>query len=237
MKCDDSAFRLSPRLAAAASFVSGGLSVCDVGTDHAYLPVFLIRQGICREVLACDIGELPLQNAGKTVSCFELENAVRLRISDGLRNVSPDEAEEVVICGLGGTQIVRILSAAEWLSRPKQRLILQPMTHVEDVRQFLSENSFRILEEKYVLDEGRYYCCMSASWATGPIITDVGFYYFGSMREHTPEALAFYGKQIDRIRKEAAALEGSGRRPQTLKRLKAAIDYYERKCDEGQGYL
>ena len=141
---------LGPRLHCAASFVRCRTKITDIGTDHAYLPAYLVEQGIADCVLACDIGVMPLKNAENTVKSRSLEDRISLRISDGLKEVSPDEADEIIICGMGGTLMAEILEAAPWIKRRGMHLILQPMTHSEDVRKFLISNGFSVTEERFV---------------------------------------------------------------------------------------
>ena len=156
---------LSSRLSCAASMVRCRTNITDIGTDHAYLPAYLILSGKCDSALACDIGIMPLENAKKTVEKYSLHNKITLRVSDGLKEVSPDEADEITICGMGGNLISDILAAAPWIKRDGMHLILQPMTHSEDVRKFLYENGFVIDEEKFVIDNKKVYCCISAVYS------------------------------------------------------------------------
>ena len=96
---------LRPRLKAAAAMVPPGSVVADIGTDHAYLPAFLLLSGVCPRVIACDVGEKPLRNAAETVKIYHLDEKIDLRISDGLQKVRPEEYDAVTVCGMGGTLI------------------------------------------------------------------------------------------------------------------------------------
>lgn len=219
---------LSPRLLAVSDMLRGGPRNVDVGTDHAYLPVHLIQSGKCDSVLACDVGELPLQNAARTAEAYGLSDRITLRLSDGLQNVRPEEAEEISVCGMGGTLIVRILSAAAWVRERGRRLVLQPMTHAEDVREFLFTSGFSVTEERVVREDNRLYCCIAASYTAAPPVGEPGVWYFGSGKPEDPDALAYVRKQADRMKKAALALRECGRRPWELERLTAALDYYEK---------
>ena len=226
--------RLRPRLAAAASLVDGSGKVVDVGTDHAYLPVWLIQNGKCRHVLASDVGVLPLGNAEKTLRRCGLETAVSLRISDGLKNIRPEEADEIVICGMGGTLIAQILNDAPWIRRPEMRLVLQPMTHGEDVRRYLCENGFSIRKELCVTEApNRVYCCIGAIWTGERQPSSPGYYYFGTLL-HAPGAAQIYvRKQLDRIVTRADALAQARRYPEEEAMLREAIAYYH---EQGSGH-
>ena len=149
---------LRPRLKTAAELVRGGKTVADIGTDHAYLPAWLLLNGVAPYVIACDVGELPLRNAAETVRIYHLTGRIELRLSDGLRSVSPEEYGEVTVCGMGGTLIAEILEKA---ALPEDvRLVLQPMTHVEDVRAWLCRRGFAIEREvcvKGATEEERFF--------------------------------------------------------------------------------
>lgn len=222
---------LRPRLKTAAEMTGCGRLTVDIGTDHAYLPAYLVLNGITDKVLACDIGIKPLENAAKTVKLYGIENAVELRVSDGLENVLPSEAEEITICGMGGTLIEEILSKADWIKNDGIHLVLQPMTHSEDVRRFLCENGFVIREERCVRDTGRVYCCISADYYGKKNNKETGYYYFGEIRGNTPEEKEFIQKQINRVTKRADALHEVSRFPEEEKILREVISYYGEHAD------
>ena len=116
--------RLKPRLQTAADMVRIGSRVADIGTDHAYLPASLILSGKIPSAVAADLRKGPLENAEETVRNNHIEDRVQLRLSDGLKCVSPDEADDIVIAGMGGILISEILTAAEWVRNPRYKLIL-----------------------------------------------------------------------------------------------------------------
>ena len=224
---------LTPRLSAAEALLHGGNKTVDVGTDHAYLPIRLIQSGKCGRVLACDIGEQPLLNTKRAVERFGLTDRIELRLSDGLHAVLPEEAEEVSVCGMGGTLIAKILSEAPWLRRPSTHLVLQSMSHIDEVREYLCRSGYRIDRELCVREGGRFYVCISAVWCDEPACTDTGVYYFGTLIGAGGDADCYVKRQYLRLREAEAALSASGRRPEELARLRAAISYYERFFDEG----
>ena len=170
---------LSKRLLMAAQYARKGKIMCDIGTDHAFLPAYLIKNNISTRALACDLREGPLDNARKTVERFELGDKIELRISDGLGAVGERECEDIFICGMGGNLISDILLAAPFIKNDKYRLILQPQSHAEDVRSFLYRNGFCILNESVCEDMGKLYLCIVAE-------------YDGKMREWNEDFL-YYG--------------------------------------------
>lgn len=217
---------LRPRLKAAAAMVPPGSVVADIGTDHAYLPAFLLLSGVCPRVIACDVGEKPLRNAAETVKIYHLEEKIDLRISDGLQKVRPEEYDAVTVCGMGGTLIAEILEKA---SLPRDvRLVLQPMTHAEDVRAWLCRSGFVIGQEVCVRDAGRVYCCLCAERTVSPVPAEPGYYYFGTLTGATEEERAFLKKTRDRVRTRADALAATDRFPEEQAMLRQALDYYER---------
>ena len=222
-------FTLSPRLMTAASMINPCRKTVDIGTDHAFLPAFLVLNSKTEKVLACDIGIQPLENARKTVTEYSLNNKIELRVSDGLKSVSPSEAQEISICGMGGTLMAQILTDAPWIKSEGIHLVLQPMTHCEDVRRFLCENGFVIDREECVIDNGRLYCCISACWKNFYSEFEEGYYYFGELLSQDGLAQQFVEKQYDRIKKRRDALLASGRDIQEAQKLSEVTDYYERK--------
>lgn len=158
-------FQLNPRLAVAASMVRPGARVADVGTDHGYLPIWLVKAGVCPRAVAVDLRPGPLARARDNLRRYQVEEAISLRLSDGLSEVSPREADDIVAAGMGGELIASILAAALWLRDPAKRLILQPMSSAEDLRLFLWENGFQILREVAVRDAGRVYTVISAAFS------------------------------------------------------------------------
>ena len=123
---------LCPRLQMVADFVRDGAAVADIGTDHAYLPVALVLSGKCPRAVVSDLREMPLENARQAIRRYHLEDRIVACLSDGLDEIAPDWAQDIIIAGMGGELIAAILARAPWLRNEGKRLILQPMTHAED---------------------------------------------------------------------------------------------------------
>ena len=155
---------LTPRLAAAAELIREGGVLCDVGTDHAYLPIALLLSGKISAALATDVRQGPLAHAEADVAEYGLCGAVHCVLADGLSGVPLAEAgvTDIAICGMGGELIARILSESAYVRRPGVRLILQPMTAAEDLRAYLFENGFDILTERIIAERDKLYQCFSA---------------------------------------------------------------------------
>ena len=217
---------LSARLRAAASLVRGGDVLADIGTDHAYLPVYLVQKGLVPRVIASDIGEGPLENAKKTVEYYGLSDKIELRLSDGLQNFTEGEISEIVICGMGGNLIEEILSASPWIKTENMHLVLQPMTHVEDVRRYLCENGFAIEKELAIEDGGRIYLQISAVFTNANTKKDFGYYYFGELLNQPGLPQVIVKKQHDRVKTRLNALNSVNRNEEERELLENVLAYY-----------
>lgn len=146
---------LSKRLQRIAYFVRPGDKIVDVGTDHAYIPIWLLLNGIAAAAYATDIRSGPLDRAQKDADHFGVSERLKLTQCDGLLQTDPDAVDTVIIAGMGGETIMGILSAAPW-TRGK-RLILQPQTKQDELREWLRANGFTISDAALVYDTGRIY--------------------------------------------------------------------------------
>ena len=149
--------KLSDRLQAVAKYVEPGARVADIGTDHGYLPVYLVVNDIAPRVIATDRGKGPLSAAAQLVSLLSLDTQVDLRLGDGLAVLQPGEVDTICIAGMGGMAIRDILAEGMDVAGSAARLVLQPQRNVPSVRHFLVENGWRIVAEDLVEDDGFYY--------------------------------------------------------------------------------
>jgi tRNA (adenine22-N1)-methyltransferase len=149
--------QLDKRLSAIAELVREGVTVCDVGTDHAYLPCFLAKSGKYGRVYACDLNPKPLQFAASQIARQQAD--VTLLQSDGLDNVPP--VQDVIIAGMGGELIAEIVGRIHF-KNPDLRLILQPMSRPEHLRLGLAESGYTIVHEKEVYERNRKFVIMYA---------------------------------------------------------------------------
>ncbi len=148
--------RPDARLAAVAVQVREGVTLYDVGTDHAYLPVYLMEQGRISHAIASDVAEGPLASAKETVAMAGLADRIETVLSDGLRNVTLCPPCDVTIAGMGGDLMARILSDEPAVKDGDVRLILQPMTKQEHLRRYLADNGFSI-DTELVAEAGKLY--------------------------------------------------------------------------------
>ena len=197
---------LSERMLMAAKMVRRGNAVADIGTDHAYLPAYLILNGISPKALACDVRKGPLENARKTVEHYGIEDKITLRLSDGFDEIEPFEAQDFIMCGMGGTLMEQLVSRAYWLKDKSKRIIVQPQSHAEDIRRFFVENGFEILFEDACSDGGKLYCAIAAEY-TGEIVQrPVSYIYTGRLPEcGKKEARLYLENMLARLRKKLVA--------------------------------
>lgn len=193
--------KLSPRLEVIAGFVRTDKAICDVGTDHALLACRLYEIG-ARDITASDINDGPLCSAQQTIHRYIGDNSgIKLVKSDGLENIP--FAEDVIIAGMGGELIARIVKECCFLSSDT-RFILQPMSKAEVLRYELYANGFEILEERTVTDSGRLYTVMYVRYTAEKTIISDAESYMGKVCDKE-----YLEKQIITLKKAAAACESS----------------------------
>jgi len=155
---------LSGRLRAVANLVSAGSIVCDVGCDHGYVPIHLVRSGICPRAIATDVNAGPLLAAAEHVRALGLEKYIETRRSDGLSAVAAGEADALILAGMGGRLVIKILTAGEEKARMMGELILQPQSELALVRKFLRGHGFRTRMEDMVYEDGKYYTAIKVTY-------------------------------------------------------------------------
>ena len=151
---------ISKRLLCCASMVQPGSRVADIGTDHGYLGIYLLQSGAARHVIACDLRKDPLENARRNAKLFGVDGEMELRLSDGLEKIRPDEVDTVVMAGMGGDLIQKILSQCPWRKREGLQFILQPQSAGNVLRRWLCEDGFEIQREEPVQDGHFLYTVM-----------------------------------------------------------------------------
>lgn len=151
---------LSNRLQAVADLLSDGLVVADIGTDHGYIPIYLVESGKSPRAFAMDINGGPLARARENINSHQLSKEIEVRQSDGVKALQTGECEAVVVAGMGGALAVKIMTEGVAIFRSLKEFILQPQSELEKVRLFLYENGYDIIEEDMVLEDGKYYPMM-----------------------------------------------------------------------------
>lgn len=149
--------QLTPRLAAAASLVPSAVSIADIGTDHAYLPIFLIQSGKIQRAIASDIHEGPAERAREHIAKNGLAGTVSVRVAPGLLGLAPGEAEGAVIAGMGGLMIRSILEEGAAIAETMQWFVLQPQNHAGELRAWLAGHGYAIREERLAKEDRMIY--------------------------------------------------------------------------------
>ena len=213
------------RLQRIAGMIRRGDRVADIGTDHAYLPVFLIKEGISSTAFACDVSDGPLENAKKTIEKSGVLG-ITLRKGDGLNAVLPDEVDTVVIAGMGGDLIARILTSSPWIRDQRYELILQPMTAVEDLREYLCQSGFKIVREEAVSAHNRIYTAMKVVFTGEVSKCDPLFYFVGLLGENLGDDEVTYIQRKRRIIEKLA---------KDISTVESKMDTYKMLCDAMDG--
>ena len=167
--------------------ITPGLTVADIGCDHAYLPIYLVREGISPRVIACDINTGPVERAQENIEDVELTGRIEVRQGDGLSVVSRGEAESVVVAGMGGNLMIRILTEGADVPALVREIILEPQSEVGRVRHFLQDFGWRIISEDMVSEDGKFYPIIKA--VPGTMNWDKEIYFrYGKilLREENP---------------------------------------------------
>ena len=201
-----------------------GRSVADIGTDHAYLPIYLIQNNIAKNCIAADLREKPLKNAQSAINFYKLNDKIETVLSDGLDNISPCSADDFIFCGMGGILITQILDRAEWLKNPDKHIILQPMRHIEVVRKYLLDNSFDIIDEVAVEDEGRIYICINAVYTESFEPYSI---YIGKLKVNDRLSAEYLNRQYRRFNTRLMSLQKAQIKPQEQEELRKIIKEFE----------
>lgn len=213
---------LSKRLMLCAGLVAGGKTVCDVGTDHALLPVYLVENGLCDMAYACDIAEGPLKSAQKSIEASRCADKIRMIQSDGLDNILPEGVSDVVIAGMGGELIINVVSRAEWLKNGVN-LVLQPNTREPELISWLCGNGYEISCQKAVEDGGFIYTAMRAGYTGKISIPSETERIVGALDPRDRCAKKYILTKANRLKAAAKAMSES-KSPDVRKRASGIVD-------------
>lgn len=161
---------LTPRLQAIADQVPQNAHFADIGTDHGYLPIWLLLQKRVSHAIAADLREGPLDRARETARQYRMTEQIDFCLCDGLTGIEPEDADVIAIAGMGGETIAAILEAAPW-TRESKLLLLQPMTSFPELRSWLQKHRYAIEKEKIVCEGKRLYSIMTVRGGEMPKLT------------------------------------------------------------------
>lgn len=178
---------LSMRLQNVAELVTPGLRVADIGCDHGYLPMYLMKKKLAAHAIATDINQGPLMRAKAHIREAGLSTYIETRLSDGLAEIKPGEADCLIMAGMGGRLMIRIMTEGKEVCDQAREIILQPQSEVAKVRHFLEEAHFRIVSESIVYEDEKYYPMMKAIHGEMHLKKEI-YYKYGKilLREENP---------------------------------------------------
>ena len=140
--------------------VTPGSILADIGTDHGYVPISLVQRKKIKKAIAMDVNKGPLKRAEEHIREAQLEEYIETRLSDGVKKLEVGEVNSILIAGMGGDLVIRIIKNGMEVCRSVDELILQPQSELGRVRKFLRENNFEIIDEDMVIEDGKYYPMM-----------------------------------------------------------------------------
>ncbi len=229
--------KLSRRLQTIADMIPRGKTVVDVGCDHGYLPIYLLKNHWIPGAVAVDVRSGPLERARRNIEAFGLEDYIETRLSDGLEAVAPGEGQVLVIAGMGGPLMEKILERESDTADAFPLWILQPQSDIPHFRRFLEAKGRRIIEERIVFEDGKYYSMMAAEPGNPFYRHGIEYLYGGLLLERRDPVLhQFLLKEKQQITEILVQLESAGTRTAANRKkelekekeqLMAALQYYE----------
>ena len=200
---------LTPRLRAVAELVPVGAAIADIGTDHAYLPVWLLLEGKITRAIASDLREGPLARAKLTAKEYDCNKNIAFRLCDGLSGITPDEVDTIVIAGMGGETIAAILEQAAWTKNEAYTLILQPMSSQNDLRRWLWQQGYGIRNEQIIREGNKLYNILFVKYGCAQKLT-IGEEWAGCQTSDMTQELR--GEYLTRLlEKTDRAIDGISR--------------------------
>ncbi|WP_416362975.1 tRNA (adenine(22)-N(1))-methyltransferase [Pseudomonas sp. NFX183] len=200
---------LSMRLERVAANVPAGARLADIGSDHGYLPVALMRRGVIAAAVAGEVAATPFHAAERTVRDNALQQHISVRLADGLAAIEPADAiTAITLCGMGGETIRDILDSGRAHLSGQERLILQPNGGEQPLRQWLMDNGYQIVREE-LLRENRFYYEIIVAERAEPLIYTAQQLYFGplQMQARSPEFLGKWQRMLRQKHKTLASFE------------------------------
>lgn len=164
---------LSKRLSAIAKLVIPGAGVADIGTDHAYLPIYLVEHGVATHAIAGEVNQGPYLAAQDMIQRASLQSSISLRLGDGLAVLQPGEVETIVIAGMGATTMTDILNACPAVVQAAKRLVVQPMIGAALMRQWLTKHRWAICEEELIVEDDILYEIIAAEPGEMPVMNSL----------------------------------------------------------------
>jgi len=221
---------LSQRLEKLASYVEKTDILGDIGTDHGFIPIYLLENNVTNQIIASDLNQGPLDNAKEELSQRGLVQAVDLRLGGGLEPYTLGEINTALIAGMGGTLIRNILEEGREHLPYLKKLILQPMHGVVDLRRFLLNNGFRIVDEDLIYENNIYYEIIVAKRGKSQVYDHINLEFGFYMLEKNPElSKAYVGLKLEKLQEIVHNItkHGSSASQEKVKELRESIEAYK----------
>ncbi|MDD3224516.1 MAG: class I SAM-dependent methyltransferase [Clostridium sp.] len=180
---------IGKRLEAIAQMVDKCDTIADIGTDHGYLPIYLIKKGYCKKAVASDINEGPIKKAEKNVKKEKLDDLIQLRFGAGLSTIKKNEVNAVVIAGMGGNLMKNIIEENREIFKNLDFLIAQPVQNPEVFRKYVYESGYTVIDENVVKDEGKYYQILKIKYGNSVCKLKDIYYEVGEKFLHKDNAI------------------------------------------------
>ncbi|MDO5398987.1 MAG: class I SAM-dependent methyltransferase [bacterium] len=216
-------FTLTPRILNILSHINGP-TAADIGTDHAYVPIELIKRGICTKVIASDVRQGPVDIAKDNIRKHETSDKIEVRTGSGLSVLAPGEVDDIIIAGMGGELICDIIKS-DYETAVKSRLILQPMNSQYELRHYLIENGFKIVSEDISVEGFKVYNLIIAESGKGAPFECDGYYHLPPYLKEHENYKALYDKKMREFNKVIDGIKHSAK--PDLNKLALYIDWRE----------
>lgn len=219
--------RLSKRLETVASFVQEGSNIADIGTDHGYIPIALVMNGITESAIAMDVRSGPLERARRHIKQYHLEDKIETRLSDGVDRLEAGEADTVIIAGMGGELILHIMEEGRRLWKEVKQWIISPQSELDKVRSYLKEHGFCIAAEAMVEEDGKYYTVMDVRPGEMGDMSQAELHYGTCLIKENNQVLKKYlekeWNQMKKIEEQLQSQDSPGARERAVQMKEAML--------------
>ena len=208
---------ITKRLLTAAEMIGCEKILCDIGCDHGYLPIYLIKKGQIKAAYACDLRDGPLKKAAQNIAAFHMKESIQTVKSDGLHELKDIPLDVISICGMGGRLIAEILERDLPVAYRAKHLVLQPMSGIPFLRKFLADQGFQIEEERLAREDRRYYVLMRVTKGKEQHTNEVD-YVLGRKLLQKNDSLtqAYFAKETERFQNILTARGGPENSPELV---------------------
>ena len=226
---------ISQRLRIVGDFVTQK-TVADIGTDHAYIPIYLHKKGNVEKVIACDINEKPLQKAQQNIKLHHAENKIITRLGNGLQPLQPYEVDSIVISGMGGMLMIELMEQSQNIIKTVKEVVLCPHLDVSSVRKYLHNIGYAIADEKMIQECGNFYTILRAIQEKQKYDKEIE-YIFGKVLLEKKDAVLKKYIVNEKIRLKKIEQHLYDKQTEQSKKRLQQIDEYKKAIEEAEKWL